>query len=83
MFTTMSRRLRVVIDGKRGKYSETVSALTPSTTPSAPALPKVTQKTKTSLLLKWSVCIHLNRFCQITAFCPSTLRYFLVNCIAF
>ena len=55
MTTFCSFRLRVVVDGKRGRYSETVNAVTPSTVPSAPGLPKVTQKTKTSLLIKWSV----------------------------
>lgn len=52
--TEYTFRLRVVIDGQRGRCSETISALTPSTIPSSPGLPKVTQKTKTSLVIKWS-----------------------------
>eukprot|EP00795_Rhopilema_esculentum_P016377 gene16377-7779_t len=52
--TEYTFRLRVIIDGKKGRYSEVATAATPSTTPSAPNLPKVTQKTKTSLLVKWS-----------------------------
>eukprot|EP00794_Sanderia_malayensis_P011063 gene11063-12231_t len=47
-------RLHVIIEEKHGKHSEVATVQLPCAIPSAPNLPKVTQKTKTSLLIRWS-----------------------------
>ena len=52
---TLFSRLRVSLNGRDGPFSEVVSCKTYCCAPARPQPPRITQKSKKSLTLKWTV----------------------------
>jgi len=52
-------RVCCILDNVRGDSAEPVSFTTQAAEPEPPAPPKLMAKTKTSLQLKWSVCLYI------------------------
>ena len=68
-------RVSSLLDDLKGDLTEQVSFRTESCEPDPPATPKLSTRTKTSLLLKWNVGV----FCNISLF-KSINRYYMYVC---